>query len=411
MNNHIKRILVYTHNSIGVGHAFRTSAVITGIKKWRPDIDFIVISGTSVPQVFFREGIEVIKLPSVKLDIDCKDNPLRSRYLSGFQLESIFDFRQSLILATFDFMQPDALIIEHNMTGQMSELIPLLMKKWMRKGGPVDFVVAHVCRGIMKWVPLLRIPYQNPRHRSESINIGSLYDFMYVLEDRDVIDINKEFLGNDPELEKKIHYLGKITNKTLDELPNRTQTLERFGLPDMPLIVVSLGRNCRVLDLSLSLLDFINRYNLRSKYQIVMVVDTYLDPKSGATLMSHPLGQGVRFLGFALDLVELFNHADLVISRAGYNTMNEILLTGVKAVIIPESHGSGEQEQRARSGQYDNMIVLNEEETLEANFGDKIVRFLDTGSRSIPRSFDKYATGKRIIDDLENWRTTTRESC
>ncbi len=411
MNNHIKRILVYTHNSIGVGHAFRTSAVITGIKKWRPDIDFIVISGTSVPQVFFREGVEVIKLPSVKLDIDCSDNPLRSRYLSGFQLESIFDFRQRLILATFDFMQPDALIIEHNMTGQMSELIPLLMKKWMRKGGSVDFVVAHICRGIMKWVPLLRIPYQNPRHRSESINIGSLYDFMYVLEDRDVIDINKEFLGNDPELEKKIHYLGKITNRTLDELPNRTQALERFGLPDMPLIVVSLGRNCRVLDLSLRLLDFINRYNLRSKYQVVMVMDTYLDPKSSATLMSHPLGQGVRFLSFTLDLVDLFNHADLVISRAGYNTMNEILLTGVKAIIIPESHGSGEQEQRARSRQYDNMIVLNEEETLEANFGDKIVRFLDTGSRSIPRSFDKYATGKRIIDDLENWRTTPRESC
>jgi len=63
MNHHIKRILVYTHNSIGVGHAFRTSAVITGIRKWRPDIDFLVVSGTSVPQVFFREGVEVIKLP------------------------------------------------------------------------------------------------------------------------------------------------------------------------------------------------------------------------------------------------------------------------------------------------------------------------------------------------------------
>ena len=180
MTHHIKRILVYTHNSIGVGHAFRTAAVITGIKKWRPDIDFLVISGTSVPQVFFREDIEVIKLPSVKLDIDRADNQLTSRYLSGFELERIFDFRQRLILASFDFLQPDALIIEHNMTGQMSELIPLLMKKWMRKGGPVDFALAHICRGIMKWVPLLEIPYQNPRHRSESINIGSLYDFMYV---------------------------------------------------------------------------------------------------------------------------------------------------------------------------------------------------------------------------------------
>ncbi len=406
MKRRIKRILVYTHNSIGVGHAFRTSAVITGIKKWRPDIDFLVISGTSVPQVFFRECIEVIKLPSVKLDIDRKDSPMCSRYLSGFELENIFDFRQRLILASFDFLQPDALIIEHNMTGQMSELIPLLMKKWMRKGGPVDFAVAHICRGIMKWVPLLRIPYQNPRHRSESINIGSLYDFMYVLEDRDVIDINKEFLGSDPELDTKIHYLGKITNRTSEELPDRDKALERFGLPDRPLIVISLGRNSKAMDVTLRILDFIDRFNLKSKYQIVVVLDTYLDPESSSTILSHPLGHGVRFLGFTLDLVDLFNQADLVVSRAGYNTVNEILLTGVKAVIIPESHGSGEQEQRARSAPADNIVIMNEDEVLETEFGPRIINFLETGSRAAPCKFDKYAIGKRIIKDLEGWRTS-----
>ncbi|MBM3299753.1 MAG: hypothetical protein FJY85_07345, partial [Deltaproteobacteria bacterium] len=64
-NGLIKRILVYTHNSIGLGHAFRTLAVVTGIKKWRPDIDFLVMSGCSIPQIFFQEGIEVVKLPSV----------------------------------------------------------------------------------------------------------------------------------------------------------------------------------------------------------------------------------------------------------------------------------------------------------------------------------------------------------
>jgi predicted glycosyltransferase len=117
----IKRILVYTHNSIGLGHAFRTLAVITGMKKWRPDIDFLVVSSTSVPQIFFKEGIEVIKLPSVKIDIDHKDNPMQSRYLTGFELETIFDFRQRLIMASFDF--PPDVRSSNCMTGQMSELI------------------------------------------------------------------------------------------------------------------------------------------------------------------------------------------------------------------------------------------------------------------------------------------------
>ncbi len=410
INGNMKRILVYTHNSIGLGHAFRTLAVITGIKKWRPDIDFLVISGTSIPQIFFREGIEVIKLPSIKLDIDRKDSPMYSRYLSGFELETIFDFRQSIIMATFDFFQPDALIIEHNMTGQMSELVPLLMKKWMRKGGPVDFCLVHICRGIMKWLPLLCIPYQNPRHRSESINIGELYDFMYVLEDREVIDINKAFLGDDPDLEKKISYLGKITNRVYEELPPREAILDRFCLPDKKIILVSLGRNQQVFDVSNKLLELFSNTALNSKYQVVMVIDPYLDAAEACNLCEHPLGKNVRFLPFMPDLVELMRHSELVISRAGYNTINEILLTGVKAVIIPESHGGGEQELRAQKTAKGHVKVLTEADMYHDRAADLILELLNRPMDAEPARFDKYAMGKRIIEDLENWRAQWRSS-
>jgi len=408
--NNIKRILVYTHNSIGLGHAFRTLAVITGIKQWRPDIDFLVMSGTSIPQIFFKEGVEVIKLPSVRLDIDHEDSPMYSRYLSGFELESIFDFRQRLIMATFDFFQPDVLVIEHNMTGQMSELIPLLMKKWMRKGGPVDFAVVHICRGIMKWVPLLRIPYQNPRHRSESINIGALYDFMYVLEDREVIDINKAFLGNDPDLEKKIRYLGKVTNKVYGELPTREEVADRFGLPDKKIILVSLGRNQRVIELTQKLLEVFARTNIGSEFQIVIVIDPYLNHDPLDALKRNPLSEGIRFLPFMPDLVDLVHHSELVIARAGYNIVNEILLTGVKAVLIPESHGGGEQELRLQNIDQENIVAMTEEEVLEDGVEEVLVNLLRSKMQSVSFKFDKYAIGKLIIDDLEDWKARSK-SC
>ncbi len=408
LQNNIKRILVYTHNSIGLGHAFRTLAVITGIKHWRPDIDFLVMSGTSIPQIFFKEGVEVIKLPSVRLDIDHKDSPMYSRYLSGFELESIFDFRQRLIMATFDFFQPDVLIIEHNMTGQMSELIPLLMKKWMRKGGPVDFAVVHICRGIMKWIPLLRIPYQNPRHRSESINIGELYDFMYVLEDREVIDINKEFLGNDPDLEKKIRYLGKITNKAYGELPQWEQVAERFGLPDKKIILVSLGRNQRVIELSKKLLDVFQTTGLNKEFQMIMVLDPYLDHDALQALREGPLAQGVRFLPFMPDLVDLVHHSELVIARAGYNIVNEILLTGVKAILIPESHGGGEQELRVQNIDQENIKAMTEEEVLCDGMAGMMGDLLRSKVTGISYKFDKYAIGKLMIEELEDWKVRSK---
>ncbi len=403
IGNRLKRILVYTHNSIGLGHAFRTLALITGMKRWRPDIDFLVISGTSIPQIFFREGIEVIKLPSIKLDIDRQDSPMVSRYLSGFGLEEIFDFRQNMIMSTFDFFQPDVLIIEHNMTGQMSELIPLLMKKWMRKGGPMDFILVHVCRGIMKWVPLLRIPYQNPRHRSESINIGSLYDFMYVLEDRSVIDINKQFLGNDPELDKKISYLGKITNKIRSEIASRSETFRRFGLPSRKTVLVSLGRNNQVVEISIKLLELFKSCEISSQCQVAMVLDPYLPQSAVVAIKEHPLSQKVRFLTFAPDLIDLVAHAELVVSRAGYNIVNEILLTGTRALLIPESHGSGEQEQRAKSVKSPNIMVMSEDKLLKATSDHFLKTFMKMHNEKHPVEFNKYDIGKRILDDLETW--------
>lgn len=404
MTGQIKRVLVYTHNSIGLGHAFRTLAVVTGIRKWRPDIDFLVISSTSIPQIFFNEGIEVIKLPSVKLDIDREDNPMLPRYLSCCDLETVFDFRQRLIMETFDFFKPDLLMIEHNMTGQMSELIPLLMNKWRRKGGPGDFTLVHVCRGIMKWMPLLRIPYQNPRHRSESINIGELYDFMYVLEDRDVIDINKAFLGDDPDLEKKIRYLGKITNKVRGELAARAEVLERFCLTDKPIILVSLGRNRRVFDLSERLLEVFEKTAINRDFQVVMVLDPYLDRGASEILRSHAAKKKVHVTAFVPDLVDLIAQSELVICRAGYNIVNEVLLTGTRAILIPESHGGGEQERRGQSLSRENIRVLSEDDLFRPDTNNMIRELLNSPGPRISVEFDKYLIGKAIIEELESWR-------
>ncbi len=80
-----------------------------------------------------------------------------------------------------------------------------------------------------------------------------------------------------------------------------------------------------------------------------MVMDPYLANGDADALCKYPLSKNVRFLPFVPDLVDLVHHSDLLICRAGYNTVNEILLTGAKAIIIPESHGGGEQELRAKA--------------------------------------------------------------
>ncbi len=400
----IKKILIYTHNSIGLGHAFRVRAVVSGIQAVRPDVEFLVMSGTSVPQIFFGPGVELVKLPSVKLDIDQEDSPLQPRYLRSFSLHQIFDFRQKLIQESFDFFKPDVLLIEHNMTGQMSEMIPLVLKKWMRKDTWDDFALIYICRGIMKWAPFLNIPYQNPRHKSGSIDMGELFDFIYVLEDKEIVDVVEEYLGGDKEVEKKTKYLGKITNKTYEELPYRGLVLHRIGLEDKKIILVSLGRNRQVFPLSRSLLAMFEETGLNVEYQIVMVLDPYLDREAARALRNDPKNKEVRFLPFVPDMVDLMVHSEIIISRVGYNTFNEILMTGVKAILIPERHGGGEQELRARKVTRENMVILDEETILKNSVGHIVKDLLAQPPTRTRFDFNKYSVGESIISDLEAWK-------
>ncbi len=229
-----------------------------------------------------------------------------------------------------------------------------------------------------------------------------------VLEDREVIDINKAFLGDDPDLEKKIRYLGKITNRVYGELPLREEALERFGLTDRKTVLISLGRNNRVSDLSLRLFDVLAKTGLTPPCQVVNVLDPYLDSDLAESIKNHPLSKGVRFLPFVPDLVDLVHHSDLVISRAGYNIVNEILLTGTPAILIPESHGGGEQEMRAQSLHEDSIRVLTEDDAF-GNVMTEHVSDLLNGMNSRPSyRFDKYAIGKQIIEDLEAWKARSK---
>jgi len=296
-------------------------------------------------------------------------------------------------------------MVEHNMTGQMNELIPLQLKKWMRRGGELDFGMVHVCRGIMSRGTLLRIPYQNPRHRSESVNIGQLYDLIYVLEDRQVIDVNKEFLGDDPELEAKIRYLGKITTKIRSEIASRQEALVRFGLIDRPLILMSLGRFGQVQDFFRWFIKGLDQAGLKADYQVVMVLDPYLDRDQVQALQDESRKNGVKVMPFTPDLVDLINAADLVVCRAGYNTINEILLTDTKAFIVAEDHAGGEQEFRAKSIPQDNVSVITAADIGRIRLEQMIPELLGRKVTPLGFTFDKYAIGQALIEDLEEWRS------
>jgi predicted glycosyltransferase len=400
LSNRIRRILIYSHNSIGHGHTFRILAIITGIKKWRSDIDFLVVSGTSVPHVLLKEGIEVIKLPSIKKMITEKDDSLAPRYLHETGLEDILEYRRRAVANVFDFFKPDALMIEHHLAGLSGEITPLLDRKKTCQGAPDEFPLVNLSRGIMAGAA----GAHGSGYRIPMADSLSLYDFIYIFDDRTSVDVNREFLGNDPLIESKIKYMGRITGKHFDELPDPKEVLRRFRLSCEPIILMNLSRHGNIGALSRHLISAMHHTGLSKYFQIIMVIDPYLEHGVFEGLQKDLLFENVKFLPFFYPLADLIHASKLVICRAGYNIINEILLTDATALIIPEHHSSGEQERRAGLMPKDNVVVMSEEDVLASSPDHILLGLLNRDTTPLHFRFDKYQIGKDIITDLENWK-------
>jgi predicted glycosyltransferase len=373
--------------------------VITGMRRWLPATEFVVLSGTSAPQIFFEEGIEVVRLPSVKLCVDSPGSEFQPRYLRQFSTEKVFDFRRRIIMDAFDFISPDVFMVEHNMGGLMNEVVPVLLKE-RQQYLKSKVVLANLSRGIISPIPQIHVTAGNADEPASPLSVAHLYDSIYVLEDRETVDVHKEYCRGEEGLEEKIHYLGRVTSRTIRELTDPDEVLRCFRLTGKKVMLMNLCRHGPVLELTLRLLAAFERTGLAHDYQFVVVLDAYLDRGTLREQRSACLSRGATVLPFTPHLVNLMNAADLVICRAGYNMVNEILMTGVRALIIPEHHPSAEQERRAGLISSDHVKVAGIEDILHGNPEEMLLELLSRSRGPARSDFDKYAVGRRIAEDL-----------
>jgi len=400
--NDIRRILAYTHNAIGLGHAVRTLAVVEGLRAALPGVDFLVLGGGSSPQLFLTRGIETIKLPGLRHDLDAPGQPFRPRYLASLSLEAVLAWRQRIIAESLAAFRPQVVLVEHSLAGLMGEASPLLAAaRRLRPGG---HVLAHLSRGIYRNDPSPLVPDSQVCGLPPGISVTQLYDVLYVLEERDVVDVNAEFFGADPALEERIRYLGRVAARNPEELRSRDDAVAALGLRDRDFALLSLGRHGRLPELHARLFASLRQCGwMDSGKAVLTVFDPYLGPEAEARIRSLPEAQGVRFLPFLPGLVEVMAAAGLVVCRAGYNTVNELLLTGAPALVIPESHPSREQERRAAGLSAERITVLDEQTCLGPGLEELLAALAARPRRPCQPGccrFDRYAVGERIAEDL-----------
>ncbi|MHA1238609.1 MAG: glycosyltransferase [Candidatus Odinarchaeia archaeon] len=143
--------------------------------------------------------------------------------------------------------------------------------------------------------------------------------------------IAKENLDVPRKLFKKVEFIGQVIEKRPEELPEQNEIKRELGLDDRPLIYAAIAGTLlekkRFNDL---LMDAFSKFP--DKYQIIVTRGL---PKSGQADVPVYSSDNIQVYNWVSDRFKLIKAADLVISRAGHNTISECIYYGKPMVLIP----------------------------------------------------------------------------
>ena len=108
------RILIYSHDSFGLGHLRRCRAIASSLARDRKDLSVLIVSGSPLIGSFeFPARVDFVRVPGV--------TKLSNGEYSSLTLHLAFDevlaLRESIIRHTAEAFRPDMLIVDKEPLG------------------------------------------------------------------------------------------------------------------------------------------------------------------------------------------------------------------------------------------------------------------------------------------------------
>src|SRR5438128_7085044 len=113
-----RQILLYSHDTYGLGHLRRNTAIAHALLQRSPELRITMITGSPVADQFpLPPGVSLVRLPSVvKVGYE-EYRPVEARSWSGVRAE-----RAGIISATLLRLRPDIFLVDHAPLGMKGEL-------------------------------------------------------------------------------------------------------------------------------------------------------------------------------------------------------------------------------------------------------------------------------------------------
>ena len=383
-----KRLLIYSHDSFGLGHLRRCRAIAHSLVDSRKDLSVLILSGSPIIGSFdFRTRVDFVRIPGV---IKLRNGNYTSLSLD-MAVEETLAMRAAIIRHTATAFAPDLVLVDKEPLGLRGEVGETLT---MMKAQGVPLILG--LRDIMDDPAMLQEEWE----RKNAIPaLRDLYDQIWVYGLPQICD---PLAGvNVPELvRRKMHYTGYLRRA----LPSGggAETLASITTNEPYLLVTTGGGGDGAV-----LIDWVLRaYEQDANIGLpaILVLGPFMNAslQGGFKQRAAQLPQ-VRAITFDAHVESLMANAAGVVAMGGYNIFCEIMSFDMPTLLVPRTVPRLEQHIRAsRAHELGLCRMLEDDGFRRPSVMAEALRALPAQSRPsevrIPGMLDGLSTINRLVD-------------
>lgn len=341
------RIMLYSHDTFGLGHIRRSRAIANALGAAHEDASILIVSGSQFAGSFhFRPGIDFIRIPGVT---KCESGQYVSANLH-LSIDDTTALRSSIIRHAAEAFRPHVFIADKEPVGFRGELLPTL-----------DILERFGTHRVAGLRDVLDDPSIVRREWSQNGNIRALtqyYDEILVYGTESFYaPLDGVFLPS--TVLDRIRYTGYLRRS----VPGGPAMIRYPRSTRGPFILVTIGGGGDgdgLVDWVISAYEHDRTLPLPA----VLVLGPYMSRSRRREVLDRiDKLPDVDAITFDPKVERLMLRASAVVAMGGYNTFCEILSFDKPALIVPRSFPRLEQTIRARRAQELGLLDMLEDPT------------------------------------------------
>ena len=375
-----RRVLIYSHDSFGLGHLRRCREIAHALVERRKNLSVLILSGSPIIGSFdFRSRVDFVRIPGV---IKLRNGDYTSLKLH-IDVEQTMAIRTSIIEHTAQVYDPDLFIVDKEplgLRGEVESTLALLKER----GTPCVLGLRDVMDD-----PDLLVPEWERKKVVPALS--NYYDAIWVYGLPQICD-PLAGIKVPASVRKKITYTGYLGRK----LPRRSsgRFLKKITEPYLLITVGGGGDGEAIVDWVLRAYESDRKMPYPALFVLGPFMASGLQGDFQRRVQALP---DVEAITFDSNLESLMAKAIGVVCMGGYNTFCEILSLDKRALVIPRTEPRMEQYIRASKARDLGLVGMLLDD------GERKAKTMATALRALPQqSLPSSVVVPGLLDGRDN---------